>query len=326
MPYRYSQKPKRTLKKYSKKKNTSNKYSTKAYTKRKPSFNDVKRYVTRKINSTLETKNSIASMYANAYAINLTTSRVANGAYTEVVKWYCYNLSQDGDNSPYIIEQSAGQGDRIGNRITVVKNTVNYSIMSRPQKWPGQPDVLGPRADSETDGVHYTPQPYHMLVLCLRRKDGGQMYGLQTLGDLFQSGNTFNNPYTDGSLFYQKLNKDKYEMCYRRIHKLMPIITTTDVTSQLDGLYNILDSQHKINPRGVFNLPIPKKLYYNDTILNEPQNTAKMNWFLVFLPATTLDVDSYFSYSTSNEALDEESEAFKLIDISINQHLYYKDA
>lgn len=292
--------------------------------------NQVRKVVKKVLNRQLETKMSIKTRYLDVNTVNFLT-RVVDAPPLEYIEqrgYYAYDLGIGAPNSPYSIAQGTDQGDRIGNSISVVKNVVHYSIQSKPQRWPGTITQDGPRQDPIGDGILYIPQPYTVLALCLRRHDNLAIDGINQFTDLFQYGNSLQAPLSEPMLLYQKLNKDKYEVIHRRIHKIQPVYGSFgDDTVQMSGLYQIMDSHHKTFSRGSFKIPTPSKLLYNDDLGgNAPTNVSKLNYFMVFLPIAEIDPNGFFAYPRNLDTeRPEESEPFELINVDIDHHLYYKD-
>lgn len=173
------------------------------------------------------------------------------------------------------IVPGVGQAGRIGNKITASTNKVSYTLSCAPisSDWK--------EAGTGTDDRTYTPPPYYILALMLKRKDGTINQNPDTLTDLYQFGATSQAPTMKLEDLNLYINKDVYTVIYKKIHKLYPSFGATETA--LDSSSVPSDVKTSANANIYITKHVKKTLHYNDES-TQVEDEPSTNLFMVFLP------------------------------------------
>jgi hypothetical protein len=207
-----------------------------------------------------------------------------------------------------LITQGVGQGGRIGNKITVKGYTVAYTLKVET----GNPLW----STSQIPNNYYYPQGYYIDVYIMRRRDG-TLETSNTLTEFFQFGDTTQAPTTNVNDAMLYINKDVYNVLYKRRHKMAPasldFAATAEQSNQYDGLMSVTK---KVN----LTKHIKSVLRYNDATA-QVEDEPSTNIFMICLPVGR--TANGVIYNQGNGPLGSN---YLPINLSVNSYVRYTDA
>jgi len=280
--------------KFSKFKNNAKKAFTKSYKSETPyiSFDErVKKVISKQVEN-----KSTTNLQNTGYMCNYS---VGAGSPS----WYSIGSF---NTSLFALSQNTGQGNRVGNSITLKKWMINFSI---------HPAVKG---EEDLNTSLPGSQMGYMTLYMGKRKSNDQMQ--VTLPDLLQSGSISLTPNGTQSQAFCALNKDKYHVYFQKTFKCGPsTIGWQQVPAGVVSAFITSNNDFKLCHRWSFDvcsrLMKNAKITYNDAVTTaQNANLAELACWATWTPyvadlapSVSYSANSYYAISISTYAEYEDA-------------------
>lgn len=206
----------------------------------------VKRYVNRTIHKNIENKTEQTLSSANqitSYAVNTSLFVVSCIPYTA-------------------LNQSTGQGDRVGNVIKPRRVMFNYVL--RPAQY--------------SASLNPVPIPQEVIIMFGKIKNSKPQQPISTdFAKLWQAGDSFHAPYSNTLDLVQEVNKDWFTVYKILRHKLGYSGATGSGNSTNFEFYANNDFKYNVVRKLNITKYVPKTIKFNDTTA-QPTNDGLWMW------------------------------------------------
>lgn len=271
----------------------------------------VNRTLARKVETKLVADKIIS--FANFFTLDMSGNNVTQLNYRVVPLNSIYNS----------IAQGVTQQDRIGNKICVKHNRISYSLMNNPNT----------KGSFYIDGANvltYNSGPYYVLALCLRRRDGSMqpqdVAGFDTFPAIYQFGGSSLAPTTTMNDLLLYLNKDIYQVLYRKVHKIWPSVDNNLIggvnppNAMGPTSFTAPDAKTAVIRRFYLDKQTKNTLHYNDATA-QVEETPNLNCFMVFIPVSCSAAVLYTQQGTIPDGLYQ----WNPITVTVTQEVTFTD-
>lgn len=190
-----------------------------------------------------------------------------NASTSQWLAYNCFGLYPNANS--LTINQGVGEGQRIGDKISIRKGMLKFVICQNTYNVSTNP----------------SPQPYDIRVMIgYNRQNPVTGPDFNAFGELFQNGNTYQAPYSNLYDMIQQPNKDSWCILYDKVVKCGPALAYNSTFNQ--GYALMPNNDYKFNIIRKINITkyLTKQYGFNDTNNNPKSGRGLFVWFL-YAPA-----------------------------------------